>query len=155
MNPEDLAELIPVDEDLTFGQRAADTVARIVGSWPFILGQTGLLIVWAILNVTAFMQHWDPYPFILMNLVLSLQAAFTAPMIMMAQNRQGAKDRNLAQRDLWINIRTGYDVHEIRAHLERQDRMVEMLLQLVQERHAQHTNGGTQECAQQGFSEGP
>ncbi|HRJ41275.1 MAG: DUF1003 domain-containing protein [Caldilineaceae bacterium] len=81
------------DERLTFGQRAADTIARVVGSWRFIIIQSALLVVWVILNLTASILHWDPYPFILMNLLLSLQAAYTAPMIMMSQNRQAARDR--------------------------------------------------------------
>ncbi|MCX5757252.1 MAG: DUF1003 domain-containing protein, partial [Candidatus Hydrogenedentes bacterium] len=77
----------------TFGQRAADKVVAIAGSWRFILIQSALLACWVVLNITAYIRHWDPYPFILMNLVLSLQAAYTAPVIMMSQNRQAARDR--------------------------------------------------------------
>ncbi len=120
----------PLDQRRTFGQRAADAVAKVVGSWPFIIGQSALLVVWAILNINS-QRPWDPYPFILMNLVLSLQAAFTAPMIMMSQNRESMKDRHLAQNDMWVNIRTGYDVYEIRAHLERQDQRLDELYQMV------------------------
>ena len=69
------------------GQRVADRVAAIVGSWRFIIIQTTLLLAWIALNVVAYVQHWDPYPFILLNLVLSFQAAYTAPIIMMSQNR--------------------------------------------------------------------
>ncbi len=82
-----------IDEKLTFGQRLADTVAKVVGSWTFIVTQSVLLIFWVILNVVAWMRHWDPYPFILLNLFLSLQAAYTAPVIMMSQNRQTVRDR--------------------------------------------------------------
>ncbi|WP_246561201.1 DUF1003 domain-containing protein [Geobacter grbiciae] len=82
-----------IKERLTVGQRASDWIAAKVGSWHFIIGQSILLTLWAILNVTAWVRHWDPYPFILMNLVLSLQAAYTAPMIMMSQNRKADRDR--------------------------------------------------------------
>ena len=87
------------EEQLTFGQRAADLVARIIGTWRFIIIQTLLLTGWVIVNITAWIYHWDPYPFILMNLVLSLQAAYTAPLIMMSQNRQAARDRLEAHND--------------------------------------------------------
>jgi uncharacterized membrane protein len=68
-----------IEAQLTFGQRASDWVALNIGSWGFVISQSLLLMVWVILNVTAYIQHWDPYPFILMNLVFSLQAAYTAP----------------------------------------------------------------------------
>jgi uncharacterized membrane protein len=77
----------------TFGQKAAEAVARLVGSWTFIIGQSVVLVVWVTLNVLAFLRHWDPYPFLLLNVILSLQAAYTAPMILMAQNRQAEYDR--------------------------------------------------------------
>ena len=75
-------------ERLTFGQRIADTVADTMGSWPFIITQTTILAIWITLNATAWINHWDPYPFILLNLTLSFQAAYAAPFIMMSQNRQ-------------------------------------------------------------------
>ena len=78
---------------LTVGQRIADTVAANMGSWRFIIIQSAILVVWIILNVTAYIQQWDPYPFILLNLALSFQAAYAAPFIMMSQNRQQDIDR--------------------------------------------------------------
>ena len=80
------------EKQLTFGQRTSDRVANIVGSWSFIIVQSIFLSLWIILNVAAVIHHWDPYPFILMNLVLSMQAAYTAPIIMMSQNRQAERD---------------------------------------------------------------
>ncbi len=71
---------------LTPGQRIADTVAATMGSWRFIVIQSALLVVWVALNLTAYVRHWDPYPFILLNLALSFQAAYAAPFIMMSQN---------------------------------------------------------------------
>jgi uncharacterized membrane protein len=109
------------DEQLTFGQRAADWIATRVGSWRFIIGQLILLTIWLILNVTAFIYHWDPYPFILMNLLLSLQAAFTAPLIMMSQNRQAAKDRLEAHNDYQINQLAEEEIRAILNHLAAQD----------------------------------
>jgi len=90
-------------ERLTFGQRAADRVAAVVGSWWFIGTQSLILLGWAWLNLMAWTQHWDPYPFILVNLFLSLQAACTAPMLMMSQNRLAARDRLEAHNDDEIN----------------------------------------------------
>src|SRR5581483_6230215 len=78
---------------LTLGQRVADRVAATMGSWPFIIIQTLILAVWIGLNITAFVQRWDPYTFILLNLALSFQAAYAAPFIMMSQNRQQDIDR--------------------------------------------------------------
>ncbi len=108
-------------ERLGFGQRSADWVAKAVGSWRFIIGQSCLLVLWAVLNVTAFIKHWDPYPFILMNLVLSTQAAFTAPIIMMSQNRQAEHDRIEAHNDYQINLKTEEEVRAILDHLVAQD----------------------------------
>ncbi len=108
-------------EHLTFGQRAADRVAATAGSWPFIIVQSVLLAVWAALNVTAWIHHWDPYPFILMNLVLSLQAAYTAPVLLMSQNRQAARDRMEAHHDFLINQKAEEEIRAILDHLAAQD----------------------------------
>jgi len=105
----------------TPGQRAADAVARTVGSWRFIIIQSVILMIWVILNVTAWMKHWDPYPFILMNLVLSLQAAYTAPVIMMSQNRQVEHDRLEAHNDYQINVKAEQEILAILEHLDAQN----------------------------------
>jgi uncharacterized membrane protein len=115
-------------EQLTVGQRAADAVVRVVGSWSFILIQSAILTVWVILNVTAWIHHWDPYPFILMNLVLSLQAAYTAPMIMMSQNRQAARDRLEAHNDYLTNLRAEEEIRAVLDHLAAQDRALTEIL---------------------------
>ena len=110
-----------INEQLTFGQKAADWIAAKVGSWEFIIGQSMLLSLWAVLNVTAWVRHWDPYPFILMNLVLSLQAAYTAPMIMMSQNRQAARDRIEAHNDYEINLTAEVEIRAILENLAAQN----------------------------------
>ena len=95
---------------LTRGERIADQVAAKIGSWTFIIIQTVLLLVWMALNVTAFIHHWDPYPFILLNLALSFQAAYSAPFIMMSQNRQASIDREDARHDYDVNIRAELEI---------------------------------------------
>jgi uncharacterized membrane protein len=110
-----------LEEKLTMGQRASDRVASVVGSWPFVIGQSLLLVLWVVLNITAWWRHWDPYPFILMNLLLSLQAAYTAPVIMMSQNRQAMKDRIEAHNDFLINQKAEEEIRAILDHLAAQD----------------------------------
>lgn len=122
-----------VEERTELSHRASDMVARTVGSWRFILLQSALLILWVILNATAWVKHWDPYPFILMNLVMSLQAAFTAPIIMMSQNRQSERDRLEARLDYAINIKTGDEVRVILDHLIAQDKALQEIYALLHE----------------------
>ena len=81
------------------GERAANAVARIVGSWRFVLGQTAFLAVWFTLNSVAWFWHWDNYPFVLANLFMSAEAAFTGPIVMMAQNRSAEADRRILKQD--------------------------------------------------------
>src|SRR5712691_899131 len=95
---------------LTRGAALADWVAETVGSWRFIVIQSVLLGIWIILNVMAFINHWDPYPFILLNLVLSFQAAYAAPIIMMSQNRQSEIDRKHAEYDYRINVKAELEI---------------------------------------------
>lgn len=95
---------------LTVGQYVADAVAAAMGSWRFIIIQSVLLFIWIILNVTAYVQKWDPYPFILLNLALSFQAAYAAPFIMMSQNRQQDIDRKEAEEDHQINIKAELEI---------------------------------------------
>ncbi|MEZ4594470.1 MAG: DUF1003 domain-containing protein [Chloroflexota bacterium] len=117
----------------SMGDRAADKVAQIVGSWGFIIGQSVLLVIWIILNITAWVQHWDPYPFILMNLFLSMQAAFTAPIIMMSQNRQASRDRLEAHNDFLINKQAEEEIRAILQHLESQNESLAEIHQLLAE----------------------
>jgi uncharacterized membrane protein len=99
---------------LSAGARLADRVAEIVGSWRFILVQSGLLALWIAGNAIFGSGAWDPYPFILLNLLLSFQAAYTAPIIMMSQNRQSDVDRDRARADYEVNLRAEADI--IRLH---------------------------------------
>ena len=93
-------------EKYTLGQRAADTIAKFAGSWAFIFSFTGVLVLWMIANIIMTSKAFDPYPFILLNLVLSCVAAIQAPLIMMSQNRQEEKDRRRAENDYKVNLKT-------------------------------------------------
>lgn len=106
-------------EDLTVGQRVADSTARLLGSWPFIIGQTMLVAAWIVLNLIAWARHWDPYPFILLNLMFSVQAAYAGPVLMMSQNRQAERDRYQAQSDFDTNVKAECEIELIQATLER------------------------------------
>jgi uncharacterized membrane protein len=92
------------------GDKIADVVTDIVGSWRFIIIQSCLLTIWIILNITAWIAHWDPYPFILLNLALSFQAAYATPFILMSQNRQSTIDRENAQQDLDCDIKAEMEI---------------------------------------------
>ena len=104
---------------LTTGQKIADTVASTMGSWRFIIIQTTILLFWIVLNVTAYVQRWDPYPFILLNLALSFQAAYAAPFIMMSQNRQQDIDRRAAETDYQINIKAELEIESLHQKLDQ------------------------------------
>jgi uncharacterized membrane protein len=88
----------------TFGDWVADAVAATVGSWPFIVVQSVILILWMGVNVVGWFYHWDPYPFILLNLALSFEAAYASPIIMMSQNRQAKLSERRNRLDLQINL---------------------------------------------------
>jgi len=129
----------------SLGEHAADKIAGIVGSWRFIIVQSAALVLWLILNTVAWIQHWDPYPFILLNLALSFQAAFTAPIIMMAQNRQADIDRHKAQLDYDVNCRAETDITALHQKIDlmrEQDiaRLIGLLELLTRERMGRGEN---------------
>ena len=104
---------------LTAGQKIADTVAATMGSWRFIIIQSAILLVWIALNVTAYVKQWDPYPFILLNLALSFQAAYAAPFIMMSQNRQQDIDRKQAENDYQINVKAELEIELLHQKIDQ------------------------------------
>ncbi|MEW6279449.1 MAG: DUF1003 domain-containing protein [Candidatus Eremiobacterota bacterium] len=121
-------------EVLTAGQRVADRVAAVVGSWPFVLGQSLLILVWMGINLflalsPGLLEAWDPYPFILLNLVLSFQAAYTGPIVLMSQNRLAEKDRITQKRDLAVDRLAEKEIEIVMQHLVYQDRAVRRLEQ--------------------------
>jgi uncharacterized membrane protein len=92
-----------VHDERTFGQRVADKVTQGFGSWPYLILQTIVVVVWVALNLVGVSKHWDPYPFILLNLVFSTQASYAAPLILLSQNRQAEHDRLRAEEDFAVN----------------------------------------------------
>jgi uncharacterized membrane protein len=117
---------------MSFGDRVADSVANGMGSWSFIIWQTIIVVCWMTLNVIGFVQHWDVYPFILLNLIFSTQAAYAAPIIMMSQNRQNQRDRIQAQHDYKTNIDAKKEIEELQIQLskletEKLDKILELL----------------------------
>src|SRR3984957_7967614 len=117
------------------GDRAADLFANAVGSWTFIIIQSVILIFWITLNVIGWIRHWDPYPFILLNLALSFQAAYAAPIIMMSQNRVSAKDRLMAEQDYLVNTKAEEELKAVMQHLEAQDDLMLDLLRRLEDQH--------------------
>ena len=107
------------NENLTLGSQLADSVARNMGSWRFIIIQTIVVVIWMALNVVAFVSHWDVYPFILLNLLFSTQAAYAAPIIMMSQNRQNERDREQALADYQTNIDAKLEIEALSEKLSK------------------------------------
>ena len=127
MSNEDIISLLadsrisanPDKEKYTFGQRAADKIAKFAGSWAFIFSFSALLILWMVGNVILAKRAFDHYPFILLNLVLSCVAALQAPLIMMSQNRQEEKDRRRAENDYKVNLKTEIMIEDIHGKMNR------------------------------------
>jgi len=103
----------------TFGQKASDGLTKWAGSWSFIIFIGILIAVWIYLNITAYIKHWDPWPFIILNLCLSTLAALQAPVILMSQNRQSQKDRIKAEYDYAVNRKAEKEIREIKNLLEK------------------------------------
>lgn len=120
-------------ERQSLSQKAADLAAVTVGSWRFLLIQSLLLAVWFIINTTGWFHHWDPYPFIFMNLVLSLQAAYTASVVMISENRQNERDRLQARADFEVNKKAEEEVRAILEHLACQNQALLTIHQQILE----------------------
>lgn len=117
---------------MTVGDRIADSVANNMGSWKFIIIQSIFVLFWMIFNIIAFVNHWDPYPFILLNLIFSTQAAYAAPIIMMAQNRQNERDRHQAQSDYETNLKAKLEIESLQKEISRMDDdKLEKIMQLI------------------------
>ena len=119
-------------DSLTVSDRLADAVANGMGSWRFIILQSIFVVIWMALNVVGFIQHWDAYPFILLNLIFSTQAAYAAPIIMMSQNRQSQRDRIQAQEDYQTNIEAKKEIEALQLQIsnleiKKLDKILEML----------------------------
>lgn len=124
-------------EKYTLGQRAADTIAKFAGSWAFIFSFAGVLVLWMVINAILATKAFDPYPFILLNLVLSCVAAIQAPLIMMSQNRQEEKDRRRAENDYKVNLKTEIMIEDlydkVNAILAKQSQIEKLLTEIKTE----------------------
>jgi uncharacterized membrane protein len=122
---------------LAAAQQLADRIARAIGSWRFVIVQTVVFAAWIVVNLIATIASWDPYPFVLLDLILSFQAAYTAPIIMMSQNRQAAMDRYRAESDYEINLHAALELkllhQQINAIHERDIREIRRTLARIEE----------------------
>lgn len=119
----------------TWGERLADQVAEGMGSWKFIIIQTLVVAAWMTGNVIGVVYHWDPFPFILLNLLFSTQAAYAAPIIMMSQNRQADRDRAQATADYETNVRAKEEIEELQERLARiEDQKLDEILRILKQK---------------------
>jgi uncharacterized membrane protein len=119
-------------ESMGLGDRIADSVANGMGSWNFIIWQSAIVLLWMTLNIVGLVRHWDPYPFILLNLIFSTQAAYAAPIIMMAQNRQNERDREQALHDYQTDMEAKREIEALQMQLnkieiEKLDKIIALL----------------------------
>jgi len=121
----------PGKEKYSVGQKAADKIAKFAGSWAFIFSFTGVLVLWMVINTVLASKSFDPYPFILLNLVLSCVAAVQAPLIMMSQNRQEEKDRRRSENDYKVNLKTEIMIEDLHnkanAILAKQNEIIKLI----------------------------
>lgn len=109
-------------ENFAFEKKAADKFTAFLGSWKFLFLQTIFFVFWIILNIVALTRHWDPFPFILLNLVVGFQAAYAAPIILMSDNRAAERDRKKASLDLATDRKAEREIEQIQAKLEKIDK---------------------------------
>jgi uncharacterized membrane protein len=122
-------------ESRTWGAKLADSVASGMGSWTFISIQTALVVLWIGLNLVGWMQHWDPFPFILLNLVFAAQASYAAPIIMQSQNRQTERDRHQADADYRTNVEAKKEIEDLQKRLARiEDDKLDKILKILEQK---------------------
>lgn len=119
-------------KSLTTGDKIADLVSKGMGSWTFIIWQTIIVVIWMALNIIGFIKHWDAYPFILLNLIFSTQAAYAAPIIMMSQKRQTDRDRVQALEDYNTNVEAKKEIEALqlqisKLEIEKLDKIIQLL----------------------------
>jgi uncharacterized membrane protein len=118
----------------TFGQNAADRATSFIGSWKFIIIQTIVLVIWITLNAFELFFHWDPYPFIFLNLVVGFVASYSAPIIMMSQNRSEERERYKAEIDLATDRKAEREIEEIQKKLENMDKKINEIKQILSQK---------------------
>lgn len=120
-------------EKLTFGEKLSDKIASVMGSWSFIIAQSVVVLLWIILNLFAYFLKWDPYPFILLNLLFSVQAAYAAPVIMMSQNRQNERDRYHAEQDFRTNRKAKEEIENLERMTQTEDKKLDEIIRILKE----------------------
>ena len=133
------------EEKITFGQKAADAVARFAGSWAFIFSFIAVMVIWMVMNVLLAAKAFDAYPFILLNLVLSCIAAVQAPLIMMSQNRQEVKDRKRAENDYRVNLKSEFVIDALYKKLESVSEMQKKIFKKLEALSGGETINATDE----------
>lgn len=113
---------------LTLGQRMADKITCAIGNWTFLIIETIVLMGWLALNIIGWVKHWDPYPFVFLNLLVGLQAAYAAPVILMSQNRTEERDQRKSEMDLATDRKAEREIEQIQAKLERIERKINDIL---------------------------
>lgn len=122
-------------QNTSVGDKIADSTASFMGSWKFIIGQTVFVALWMTLNCVGIIYHWDAYPFILLNLLFSTQAAYSAPIIMMAQNRQNDRDRYQAKEDFVTNVNAKKEIEELQKSLARiENEKLNKIMELLEQK---------------------
>lgn len=111
-------------QNMSVGQKIADKVASLVGSWTFIIIQSSLLSLWIIINIIGFIYSWDPYPFVFLNLILGIQSVYSAPLIMMSQNRKAELDSLEAHHHYLLNIKSEQETRMILEKLENIENLI-------------------------------
>lgn len=123
-------------KEMTFGQKLADKLAAGMGSWRFIIIQSIFVLIWMALNIVGFARHWDPFPFILLNLLFSTQAAYAAPIIMMSQNRQNERDRMHAEEDYRTNVIAKKEIEDVQIALSRiENEKLDKILKILEDKN--------------------
>jgi uncharacterized membrane protein len=117
-----------VDRRMGRGERIADDLSRVIGSWTFVFFQAVLLLLWLLVNLVGFLRHWDGYPFHLLNLLLTFQAAFAVPIVLMTLNRAGHRERLALQQAYQEGVKAEEELKSVMSHLEAQD---EVMLQVL------------------------
>jgi uncharacterized membrane protein len=115
---QEIEEALQKEHKSTFGQRVADKMAARVGSWAFLIGQSAILTGWVGMNLMPGVPHWDQSPFIMLNLVFSFASAYTAPIVLMSQNRQSDVDREKSEYDRQVNLKSGYDIEQLHQKMD-------------------------------------
>ncbi len=117
---------------IPLGQKSANKITRLIGSWTFIIIQSIFLAIWLVLNIVAWAYHWDPYPFIFLNLALSFQAAYTAPIILMSENMEMDRDRKKAIADLATDRKAEREISQIQSHLTKlEQEKIDQILRIL------------------------